>query len=40
MRDHDAGHPEFRAWRKASSGHPIEAASATVRGLMPWLRDA
>lgn len=40
MSDHDAGHPEFRAWRKASSGHPIEAASATVRGLMPWLRDA
>ena len=40
MRDHDAGHPEFGAWRKAASGHPIEAASATVRGLMPWLKDA
>jgi ketol-acid reductoisomerase len=40
MRDHDAGHPEFGAWRKAASGHPIERASATVRGLMPWLKDA
>jgi len=40
MRDHDAGHPEFTAWRRAASAHPIEQASATVRGLMPWLRDA
>jgi ketol-acid reductoisomerase len=40
MRDHDAGHPEFAAWRRAASGHPIEQASATVRGLMPWLKDA
>ena len=40
MRDHEAGHPEFEAWRKAARGHPIEDASATVRGLMPWLRDA
>jgi len=40
MRDHDAGHPEFGAWRRAASGHPIERASATVRGLMPWLKDA
>jgi ketol-acid reductoisomerase len=40
MRDHDAGHPEFGARRRAASGHPIEQASATVRGLMPWLKDA
>jgi ketol-acid reductoisomerase len=40
MRDHDAGHPEFGAWRMAAGGHPIERASATVRGLMPWLKDA
>ncbi|MFM7259454.1 MAG: ketol-acid reductoisomerase [bacterium] len=40
MQDHDAGHPEFTAWRRAASGHPIEAASARVRGLMPWLKDA
>jgi len=40
MRDYETGHPEFGAWRKAATGHPIEQASATVRGLMPWLRDA
>jgi len=40
MRDHDAGHPEFGAWRRAASGHPIEQPSATVRGMMPWLKDA
>jgi ketol-acid reductoisomerase len=40
MRDHDAGHPAFGAWRRAASAHPIEQASATVRGLMPWLKDA
>jgi ketol-acid reductoisomerase len=40
MKDHDEGHPEFGAWRRAASGHPIEAASARVRALMPWLKDA
>ncbi|MCE2881238.1 MAG: ketol-acid reductoisomerase [Planctomycetaceae bacterium] len=40
MRDHDGGHPEFGAWRRAASGHSIEAASARVRALMPWLKDA
>ncbi|MCE2884200.1 MAG: ketol-acid reductoisomerase [Planctomycetaceae bacterium] len=40
MKDHDAGHPEFTSWRRAASGHPIEGASARVRGLMPWLKDA
>ncbi len=37
MRDHDAGHPEFTAWRNAAEAHPIEDASARVRALMPWL---
>ena len=40
MKDHDDGHPEFAAWRRAASGHPIEGASASVRALMPWLKDA
>jgi ketol-acid reductoisomerase len=40
MADHERGHPEFTAWRRAASGHPIEGASARVRALMPWLRDA
>lgn len=40
MQDHDAGHPEFGAWRRAASRHPIEAPSARVRALMPWLSDA
>lgn len=37
MRDHDAGHPDFTAWRAAAHAHPIEEASARVRALMPWL---
>jgi ketol-acid reductoisomerase len=40
MDDYGAGHPRFTAWRRAASGHPIEEASARVRSLMPWLRDA
>jgi ketol-acid reductoisomerase len=40
MQDHDGGHPEFGAWRRAASGHPIEAPSARVRAMMPWLADA
>lgn len=40
MDDCQRGHPQFAAWRVAASGHPIEAASARVRALMPWLRDA
>lgn len=40
MADYERGHPEFTAWRRAASGHPIEGASARVRALMPWLRDA
>ncbi|MEY3021862.1 MAG: ketol-acid reductoisomerase [Planctomycetota bacterium] len=40
MADHDAGHPEFGAWRRAASTHPIEAPSARVRAMMPWLKDA
>ncbi len=40
MKDHDAGHPQFAAWRAASREHPIEGASAQVRALMPWLLDA
>ncbi len=40
MEDYGRGHPEFTAWRRAASGHPIEGASARVRALMPWLRDA
>jgi ketol-acid reductoisomerase len=40
MDDYGRGHPDFTAWRRAASGHPIEAASARVRALMPWLRDA
>jgi ketol-acid reductoisomerase len=40
MDDYERGHPDFTAWRRAASGHPIEAASARVRALMPWLRDA
>ena len=40
MQDHDAGHPQFAAWRALSRAHPIEGASARVRALMPWLRDA
>ncbi|RLS66750.1 MAG: ketol-acid reductoisomerase [Planctomycetota bacterium] len=39
MQDHDAGHPQFQAWRRAASAHPIEGASARVRSLMPWLRE-
>ncbi len=40
MRDHLEGHPEFGAWRRAAAAHPIEAASARVRALMPWLADS
>ena len=40
MDDCGRGHPDFNAWRSAASRHPIEAASARVRALMPWLRDA
>jgi ketol-acid reductoisomerase len=40
MADYEAGHPAFSAWRSAASAHTIEAASARVRALMPWLRDA
>jgi len=40
MADYQRGHPEFTAWRRAASAHEIEAASARVRALMPWLRDA
>ena len=34
MRDHDAGHPAFGAWRRAASAHPIEQASATREGAV------
>ncbi len=40
MQDHDAGHEQFSRWRREASAHPIEAASARVRAMMPWLRDA
>ena len=40
MSDHDSGHPEFEAFRRAAASHPIEAAGARVRALMPWLQDA
>ena len=40
MDDYAKGHPGFNAWRREASGHPIEAASANVRALMPWLKDA
>jgi ketol-acid reductoisomerase len=40
MDDYGRGHPEFTAWRTAAGAHPIEGASARVRALMPWLRDA
>jgi ketol-acid reductoisomerase len=40
MADYEAGHTEFAAWRSAASAHSIEGASARVRALMPWLRDA
>ncbi len=39
MTDFEDGHREFAAWRRAASTHPIEAASARVRALMPWLHD-
>ena len=40
MEDHDAGHPRFGAWRRAAAAHAIEAPSARVRAMMPWLKDA
>ena len=40
MRDYNDGHREFERWRADARAHPIEAASARVRALMPWLTEA
>ena len=40
MRDYNDGHREFECWRADARAHPIEAASARVRALMPWLTEA
>ena len=37
--DARAGNPALRADRARQADHPIEAAGARVRGLMPWLKE-
>ena len=37
MDDHEAGAPWITARRRELAAHPIEAAGAVIRGLMPWV---
>jgi len=32
-----AGQPSFRAMRRRSAEHPIEAVGAKLRAMMPWI---
>jgi ketol-acid reductoisomerase len=40
VNDHDAGSPEFTAFREEAAKHPIEAVGRDLRGMMSWVRTA
>lgn len=40
MAEHKAGKPKFNALRKKGEEHPIEEVGATLRAMMPWLKDS
>ena len=40
VNDHDAGSPEFTAFREEAAKQPIEAVGRDLRGMMSWVRTA
>ena len=40
VNDHDAGSPEFTAFREEAAKYPIEAVGRDLRGMMSWVRTA
>jgi ketol-acid reductoisomerase len=37
--EHAAGKPRFNDYKRRSDAHPIERIGATLRSLMPWMRE-
>lgn len=37
--DYKAGYPEFKQMREKEQGHPIEAVGATLRDMMPFVKE-
>jgi ketol-acid reductoisomerase len=38
IKEHEAGYPNFFAYREKESKHPIEEVGARLRSLMPWIK--